>query len=167
MTHPPLVDLQSIILPTAGLGDTEIESLARSIYSSIYLHGKKVGELSCHDSSLALFHETQFEHAFFTSRNRAQHLKIKDSIARDRIERIHWIGPVIAGRVSRTACYDVIDFREGNRRTKRLYLVQPDRYVVWLEPRSSGGWKFSTAYLAGVEDLRRYCKGQRKIWIAP
>ena len=140
--------------------------LARRIYRDNYLGSKKVGELQAHDSSLVLFHEDRFEHAFFTSSNRTQFPKKKDVLDRKRVERIRWIKPIIEGRVKKTACYLLIDRDQGNRH-RRLYLAQDHLFVIWLEPRQESGWNFSSAYTAMTMDVRRYCKSGKRIWVAP
>ncbi|HKQ34472.1 MAG TPA: hypothetical protein VJT11_04115 [Nitrospiraceae bacterium] len=142
-----------------------MKNIARSVYSYTYLDGKKVGKSTCHDGALVLFHEDQFDHAFYTSSNRGRYPNKKDIIDRERIKRMRWIKPVIEGSVTKTICYKVVDYE--SKRERRLYVVPERMYVVWLEARSDEGWKFSTAYVATAEDLRRYCKGQKKEWVAP
>lgn len=165
MTQPVSVNLDAILLPTDGLEDAQIESSARSIYSSTFLGGNKVGTSQCHDGSRVLFFADQFDHAFYTSSNRSRYPDKKDIIALERVQRINWIKPVIEGKVTKTACYQFFDY--NTKRTKRFYLVPEYFYVVWLEPRMAGGWKFATAYKATIDNLRRYCKGGVKIWVAP
>lgn len=165
MTPPTSVNLDAILLLTDGLADSQIESSARSIYSSTFLGGKNVGTSQCHDGSLVLFFADQFEHAFYTSSNRSRYPDKKDIIALERVQRINWVKPVIEGKVAKTACYKYFDY--NTKRTKRFYLVSEHFYIVWLEPRKAGDWKFSSAYKATIDDLRRYCKGGVKIWVAP
>jgi hypothetical protein len=167
VSAPSTVDLDALLLNLDGLNLEETEDLARSIYTTDYIGGEnyKVGKHYCHDGSEVYFHLDQFDHAFYTSRDRARHQYLKDVLDISRLKRIKWIKHIIEGKVTKTACYRVLDYE--TKRLKRLYLVQERLYVVWLQPRLNGGWKFSSAYVATAQDVRRYCERQFREWVAP
>ena len=159
------MDLGGLLLDLGGMGDDDIEALARDWYDRLYVTSGQCGFHTCHDGEEVVFWRDRFEHAFFTSSNWARYPDRKDRLARDRIERIRWIGEVIAGRVPGSACWEVPSPTGRRRPPNRLYLVSSERYVVWLEPRMRGGWKFSSAYVAQPRQLRNYCAGGRRIWV--
>ena len=51
------------------------------------------------------------------------------------------------------------------KKGSRLYVLLSESYVIWLEPRRSGGWKFSTAYKARLKNIQRYCSFGKRIWV--
>jgi hypothetical protein len=120
--------------------------------------------MKAHDDEDVFFRGDRFKHAFFTSWNRVGHPKDKSCLDADRITRIRWIEHVIAGRVESTACYKAQGPGQAKPFTNRLYVVSSELYVVWLEPRKERGWRFSSAYQASAQDIRRYCKNAKRIW---
>ena len=111
-----------------------------------------------HDGESVVFFRDRFEHAFRTSSNRMRHPDIKDVVAVDRIELIDWILPILRGQVPEVECWRIP--RKGTKPypSNRLYVLWGSAYVIWLEPLRRGGYKFSSAYKASLEDIRRYVK---------
>lgn len=159
------MDLQALLLDLGGKGDGEIEATGREWYERLYITRGNCGFHECHDGEEVVFWRDRFEHAFFTSSNWARYPDRKDKLAVDRIARIRWIGEVIAGNVPKSACWEVPSPTGRRRPPNRLYVVSNECYVVWLEPRMRGGWKFSSAYAPQPRRLREYCAGGRRIWV--
>ena len=158
------MDLKSLLVDIEKLDLAEIESTGRRLYNEIYIKFEAYGVLKAHDGEDVFFWTKQFDHAFFTSKDRARHLGDKSKLDVDRIVKIRWIEHVIAGRVEGTACYKAQSPGQKKSFTNRLYVVPSVLYVVWLEQRDKGGWRFSTAYTAAAQDVSRYCKAGKRIW---
>jgi hypothetical protein len=158
------MDLKSIIIPTQYLKTSEIELLGRQKYRELYLTQGKFGIHSTHDQQPVFFWEDRFNHAFFTSSDRARYPDRKDILAVERIERMAWIGKVISGQVPNTGCWEGPSPTGRRKPPNRFYLSSDFLYIIWLEPRYEGGWKFSTAYSALPPVIRKYCGQARKIW---
>lgn len=158
------VDLNALLLDLTGLTDGEIETLGRSEYAHLYLCNGSRGSLTAYDGSEVVFFEDRFDHAFFTTTDRYRHQFAKNVIARDRVARIAWIGPILRGEVSNTQCWEFPAGVGKHARTKRLCIASGELFVVWLEPRKAGGWKFSTAYIARGEQASQYKRGGRTVW---
>lgn len=158
------MDLKSLLLDIETLELDEIERTERRLYKEIYLQFDAYGVLKAHDDENVFFWAKQFEHAFFTSKDRARHPEDKSNLAVDRIMRIRWIEHVIAGRVESTACYKAQSPGQKKHFTNRLYVVPSELYVIWLEPRDKGGWRFSSAYNSSAQDIRKYCNTGKRIW---
>ncbi|MBX7244653.1 MAG: hypothetical protein K1X53_04090 [Candidatus Sumerlaeaceae bacterium] len=147
-----------------GLKDDQAVELGRSLYANIYLNKGKLGIFQTHDGQLLQFWQDRYDHAFFTSSNRARHSDWKDVVARERIERIWWILHVVEGRVPNTACWEAWSSSGRRFPPNRLYIAASYNYLVWLTPKYGGGFKFESAYSAHPNDIERYKKGSRKIW---
>jgi len=95
--------------------------------------------------------DQDFTHAFFTAREKHRRGWAKDVIDPRRVERVRWIVPVIGGLAGGTQCFRVIDHASYNKPApeKRLYVVREERYVVWLNRRGTGDFRFKTAYVTG------------------
>lgn len=158
------MDLNSLLLDFSGKTLAEIEAIGRSEYEHLYITSRNFGVHKAHDGEDVFFWKDRFEHAFFTSSNWASFPDRKDKLDVDRIKRLKWIGPVVSGLVSGTICREVPGPTGRRHPPNRLYLVTKGCYVVWLEPRMNGGWKFSSAYVARYDQLRRYCQGGKVIW---
>jgi len=162
------MNLNEYLLSFSGKNAAEAEKLGIGIYRQYYLdNGKAFGVRKNHADEVVMFFEDRFEHAFWTSSNRARYPDKKDVIALDRLERIQWIYLVISGRVPGVECWHVPSITGRRRPPNCLYIVWEEGYVVWLEPRNNGGWRFSSAYVTGRADIRRYCFGGGKVWTAP
>lgn len=159
------MDLTSLLLRLDALDTAQIEQLGRDWYHQLYITTApgRYGVLQAHDGQDVIFWADRFEHAFFTSSDRARYPNRKDKLAEDRIARVRWIGEVIAGQVPGSACWEGASPQGRLGQDNRLYVVSSERYVVWLEP-TKRGWKFSTAYPAWPVDIRRYCNSGRKMW---
>lgn len=160
--------LASLLVDLSGFSDTDAENCVFNKYVHLYLdHGippRRVGIRKTHDGLDCMFTESRFAHAFyFEGRFR------KNIFSKVRGARIAWIGPVIAGLIEKTECWLIPPkdrFQEGQTRPwNRLYLLRQGSYVVWLEPGKSNKWWFSSAYVAGYGDIRRYCSAGTLIWI--
>lgn len=158
------VDLNALLLDLTGLTDAEIEKLGRTEYARLYLCSGGRGSLRAYDGSEVVFFEDRFEHAFFTTADRYRHQFAKNVIARDRVARIGWIGPIIKGEAPNTQCWEFPPGAGKHARTKRLCIASSELFVVWLEPRGAEGWKFSTAYVARAEQASAYKHGGRTLW---
>jgi hypothetical protein len=163
MTGP--MDLNDLIVSIDGLESAEIEDIARRLYGEIYVTSGRYGICKAHDGESVYFWEDRFEHAFYTSSNRIRYPDRKDRLDLERVKRIRWIKEIIAGRIPGTACWLTPSPSGGGRPLNRLYVLLSDSYVIWLEPRHSGGWKFSTAYKARLKDVQRYCSLGKRIWV--
>jgi len=159
------MDLNDLIVPITGLEIAEIEDIARRLYREIYVTSGRYGICKAHDGESVYFWEDRFEHAFYTSSNRIRYPDRKDRLDLERIKRIRWIKEIIAGRIPGTGCWLTPSPSGGGRPLNRLYILLSDSYVIWLEPRHSGGWKFSTAYKARLKDVQRYCSLGKRIWV--
>lgn len=157
------MDLASILLDLSGLDDTEAAELGRSEYKSIYTPQGYRGTLTAYDGSEVVFFEDRFEHAFFTTSDRYRREFAKDLLARDRVARVRWIGPILKGEVSNTQCWESLR-SPGDDRTQRLCVASVELFVIWLEARSDGAWRFSTAYLARGPQVRNYAFGKKIVW---
>ena len=160
--------LASLLLDLSGLSDGEAEEVVFEKYVELYLdrgtEPKRTGALQTHDEKKVVFFEDRFEHAFAQTVAWYE----KGGFDRSRGERVAWIGPVVRGEIPGTECW-LVPPKNGGRRQpdrpwNRVYMVEEERYVVWLEPLRSGGWKFSSAYVAGYGDLRRYRRAGRRLW---
>lgn len=159
------MDLDALLLDLGGLSDAEIETIGRKEYERLYIGKGKFGIYSLHDGAEAIFWRDRFDHAFWTSPNRARDPYSKTKLSIERIARIQWIAATINGSAPGTECWHVPG--DGGRRhpPNRLYIVWAKSYVVWFEPRDTGGWKFSSAYTASTTEIRRrYCFGGGKVW---
>ena len=154
------MDLNEITVDLNYLSDDEAFDEGRSIYEDEYVGA----DIKLYNDEKVIFHKDRYEHAFKTSPDRARNPYSKKKVARDRIEKIHWIKEVLAGNVDSSECWHIWP-KEGNRRNQdKLMVVWDFRYVIWLWPRKNGGWKFSSAYQASSQDIRRYIQGGRKKW---
>lgn len=156
-------NLASLILDLSNLSDEEAEQLTRRKYIQLYMDKKTysglVGERQTHDNQPVMFYEDRFDHAFFSSAHKTFRQYNKDEFQKDRASRVSWIGPVIQGNIEGTECWWIPDSNRrdssGNIIIKRLYVVWDENYLVWLEPLKTGKWKFSSAYCANKNYIRK------------
>jgi len=155
-------DLEAIRLDVEPLSDADLLDLAKGLYRNTYLNKGHVGEMQTHDGQTVLFFERQFEHAFWSSpdKHASPHLKVR--LARERIARLRWIGPLLTGEVAGSECWEGSGL-DANRHHNRLYLISDELYVAFLEPRDHGGWKFWTAFPATRERIQEYKRGRRLV----
>jgi len=160
--------LASLLLDLTDLSDKDAEQLVFENYSDLYLDSgtipRRIGVRKTHDDEECIFTESRFVHAFFFKERYA-----KDKFSKARGARVKWIGQIIAGAVQGTECWRIPpkgDFRRlAERQSNRLYLLRDESYVVWLEPGKGSRWWFSSAYVAGYGDIRRYCESGTQIWL--
>lgn len=160
--------LAELLLDLSGLSDEDAARLTFEKYACLYLDRgktpKRTGALHTHDDEKVIFFEDRFPHAF--AETVSWHRKGTFDLRRG--ERVAWIGPVVAGEIPGTECWLVPPKNGGRtpriRSRNRIYMLEMEKYVVWLEPLHAGGWKFSSAYMAGSGDLRRYQNAGRCIW---
>ena len=155
--------LAEILVDLSAVPDAELADTGKQLYAENYLNKGRVGEYLCHDQAIVLFHEERFGHAFYDKFDRWCYRKRTDVPSRERIERIRWIGEIIKGNVIGSECWEVLG-PDGREPRNRLYIVWKELYVVWLEPRTAGGWRFSSAYVKQGGDIRKYCRKGNKIW---
>jgi len=159
--------LSSLLLDLTNIPDEEAEQIVFDKYAVLYLDSgappRRIGIRKTHDGSDCIFTESRFDHAFYFKGRFT-----KNIFSKVRGERVAWIGPVIAGLMEKTECWVVPPkdgFREGKMRLwNRLYLLREESYVIWLEPGRGNKWWFSSAYVAGYGDIRRYCSAGTLIW---
>lgn len=155
------MDLDALLIDLESRTDIEAEAFARQLYAEIFLTKRQFGVHPTHDEQEVVFHAGRFNHAFFTDPSHGRFSFAKTLLARHRIERMRWILPVILGAVPRSACWQTTG---ESGRAMRLYLLHDHNYVVWLTERSDGnGFNFSSAYVAGVRDIREYTRGGRRL----
>jgi hypothetical protein len=136
----------------------------RAAYREHYLNQGKFGIFNCHDGATAVFHEDRFDHAFYDKPDRWSLNKSLDMPDESRLERVRWIGPLIRGDVPDSECWEVPSPTGRRRPPNRLYIAWAEKYVVWLEPRQVGGWKFASPYVVTRGAIRDYCRGGGKVW---
>jgi len=158
-------ELEALLIDLTGKSEAEIEAIGRDAYRLLCDESYRQRTLRTHDDRAVMFYEDRFEHAFFTSSNRARHRDWKDKLAVERIASLHWIREFIAGRAENVECWET-ERLDGRLLPKmRIYLTWNPTYIVWLDELSDGfRFKFSSAYGPQTGDLRRYCQTGRKIW---
>ena len=156
-------DLEALLLDVEALDTGQLLKEGLRLYRELYLNKGHVGVHETHDGQPLLFYEEQFEHAFWSSSDRWSGPYLKVRVAKERIARIRWIGHLLAGRVGRSCCLQGTGIGSPGRHENRLYVIPPRLYVVWLEPRAAGGWKFYSGYPATRERVNEYQKGRRLI----
>ncbi len=166
---PVPVNLTDLRLDLAALSDVEIEAEGEKLFRTEFItRNSRSGVLTTHDGVEVKFFADRYYHAFHTSHNRAHQGFAKDKVARDRIERIRWIKPIIENRAANVECWEVpLKVPEEGLRCfpgKRAYVVWQHGYIVWLEPLRAGGFKFSTAYVLPAAEISRYTNRARKLW---
>jgi hypothetical protein len=149
------VDIYALLLTVdSALSAEEKLALAEKTYVALYIENEVWGKLPLHDGQEAIFYRDRWEHATHTSSDLRRKPTDKSKLSPERIARLPWIGPLIAGTVPNSVCYDIYD----GSRNKRLYAFTPAKlqpYVVWLEA-TKRDWKFSSAYLTTHEVFRKY-----------
>lgn len=156
--------LHELLLNIDGMDSCALEQLGRSLYQELYLDNERFGIRQAHDGELLMFHASQFDHAFFTSSDRWCHPERKDVLRPASIERIRWIAPIVSGIIDGSACYEVPSLTGRVRPPNRLYATFRHPFVIWLEPRRDGGWKFASAYPCSIEEIHKYTRGGRTVW---
>lgn len=154
------MNLRGLLINVSGLNQSELAALASSEYKQNYTGENDYGILVTHDGHEVFFWHDRPEHAFRTSISSYNYGIKKEQYCSERISRLKWIGPVISGNIPGTSCYEIPDV-PGQQ---RLYTVGPELYVVWLERRLKGGWKFSSAYTTSANIMRNYAAKGKRIW---
>jgi len=157
-------DLGSLLVSLEGMTLDQIEEYARLLYRQGYLNKGHFGVHKTHDENLLIFHGRTFEHAFYTTSDKLCHPERKDLLRKGSVERIHWIGQLVAGSVPGSACFEVPSPTGRQRPPNRFYAIFETPFVVWLEPRKNGGWNFASAYPLSIEEIRKYQRGGRTVW---
>lgn len=160
----PDCDLNSLLVRLADLNQGAIEQMGRDLYRDLYLNKGEFGVHQTHDNQVIIFHGDAFEHAFYTSSDWRCHPERKDILRTSSIERIRWIGYLISGQVPGSACFEVPSKTGRYHPPNRVYAFFDDPYVVWLEPRKAGGWKFRTAYPIIGTQIHSCTRGGRTVW---
>ena len=152
--HQSIPNPIDLLLSFGSMTKGQIEAAGRAIYEDTY-----VGRVrTAHDGERVYFYSNRFEHAFHGSDSATSGAK-KEGINERRVERIHWIGELIEGRIPGSLCLLVND-QDGNRPARRLYVYRAEHYIVWLEPRikEGEGWWFSSAYIPFGYQIKKYEK---------
>jgi hypothetical protein len=137
-----------------------IEELGRRVYERDYVGAQH----HTHDGQRVVFFANRFDHAFFRCDDFIRSGGLKNEIDPYRVERIHWIAQLIGGELTDSECHRMPNRREGQP-DSRLYILNSECYVVWLEPLREGGWRFSTAYKPLAYQIKQYRKDSlEKIW---
>jgi hypothetical protein len=164
--------LDGLLLDLTGLTDDEAKELARAKYRELYLNRGRIGLYTAHDGESVIFYENQFEHAFFSNQDRGRFATFEKNVfARERVERIRWIGPLIGGEIPGSACWLVP--REGvGYSPQRLYIIEANPYVAWVKPKETEpkGWSFVSAYPTYgryLRDLLQRNRGARRLHVVP
>lgn len=158
------MELDLLLLSIEEKSAEEIEEIGRRHYFTEILTQGRLGIHSSHDGEQVFFWENRFEHAFFESDGRANWGISKARASGARISRMPWIVPILSGQVPGSECWQIHQRGRGFP-PSRLYVHWPKNYLIWLEPRAEGGFKFSTAYLTAANQIReRYCRKGAKIW---
>ncbi len=158
------IDLNALLLNLTGLTDADVEALGRAEYRLLYARGDGRSSLKAYDGVEVVFFEDRFDHAFFTTADRYRRPEAKNLLARDRVERIAWIGPILRGEVVGTQCWESSPVHGSDPRKNRLCIASSELYVIFLEPLRSGNWKFSTAYVARGAQATEYKRGRKSVW---
>jgi hypothetical protein len=162
----PEPSLGDLLVGVENLWPADLIALGRRLYEAHRVAPARAGALVTHDGLPVYVYPDDFDHAFFTAADRARRGIAKDVIDPERVARVRWIGPIVAGRAPGTKCCRVCEWGSFRKPPpeKRLYVVRQERYVIWLLPRGRGGFRFRTAYVTGHGDIERYIARQRKIW---
>lgn len=155
---------QAEMLDFSQVEDEDLAAKGREAYRNLYLNKGKVGVHLSHDQEDVVFHEDRFDHAFYAKRDKWSLAKDRSMPDESRLERMPWIGPLIAGAIEGSEAWEVPSPTGRRRPPNRLYILWDEKYVVWLEPRCEGGWKFSSAYVKTRGQIRDHCRGGTKIW---
>ena len=163
------VNLPDLLFDCSALTDAEAEAQGEKLFHTEFItRNGRSGVLTTHDGIEVKFFADRYHHAFHTSQNRARQTYAKDRGARDRIERIRWIKPIIEGRAADVECWEVpLKVPEEGIRCfpgKRAYVSWEHGYIIWLEPLRAGGFKFSSAYVLPAVEISRYTNRARKLW---
>lgn len=146
------VNLSKLKIDLSALDDDSKRAEGWNWYKTLYLtepNKNNIGIISLHDDDKAIFHGTTFDHAFFKSSNYQLHPRRKDVIDESRLERVRWIGPLIAGLVPHSSCWEVVALNGRPGIPNRVYVAHSQSYLVWLEPRANQQtvqWKFMSAF---------------------
>lgn len=147
-------NLDSLLLNLTGLDDSAVEELGLRHYRELYVPAGKYGVLQTHDGEEVRFFADRYEHAFWEPED-WRFSDRKAAIARGRVERIKWIKEFISGNVPNSECWAI---PISARAYKRLYASFAKTYLVWIMPRSEGGWWFSSAYNGDAGHIRNNIK---------
>lgn len=158
--------LASLLLDLSNLSDEQAEELTYNEYIRHYMdpetgQGMR-GERQTHDGQRATFYADRFQHAFFTTPDPVARPFSKSRLARNRAARVRWIREIIAGNIPSTSCWHIPAPSGGI--TKRLYVLWPEHYLIWLNSSMQGGWKFSSAYPADHRYIKRKTRGAVCCW---
>jgi hypothetical protein len=140
----------------------EIQSLSarcQQLYIALCAHSAPYAIHLAHDGAEVEFWSDRFGHAFKSSANGK---KVVDDIDLRRVMRMQWILPVIRGAVPGVRCLELPPDQKyrppRDARNRRLYTLEAERYVVWLQPKSDHAthYKFSSAYPCTPDQLAGY-----------
>ncbi len=160
------MDLNTLLLDLEDLSEDEAFTEGRRGFESLYIQSEHAGTIPLHGGGTATFYKDRYDHAFRTSPDRARNPYSKARVALDRIARVKWIKEILVGNVVGTECWHVRPQSGRNHPLDRLYVHWAYGYVVWLQPRKDGGWRFSSAFPAAQAEIARFTRGGSLQWRA-
>jgi hypothetical protein len=146
-------DLSRLILDLSDRSDAEIEAIGRKYYADSMLDVANKGIRQTHDDQELHFWKHRFDHSCFIS-------PAKILVDKGRVARLPWILPIVAGNIADTECRAKQNI---GRSDNRAYICIPENFVIWLEPRDEGGWRYSSHYPADRNEIRLIQRNSRKI----
>lgn len=153
------VNLDDLLIRTDGMSPSQATATAEAYYQQYYVSTSPITQ----DGQRVWFYSNRFRHAF--RRDTTCKGGPKDEIDLNRVQRVRWIGELIAGNVSGCVCRSVPDSKNPERGSNRLYMIDRECYVTWLSPRETGdGWTFSTAYKAFGFQMKKYRQLGEIVW---
>lgn len=168
-----MIDLSSLLLNLSGLDESAKKAEGWRWYQQLYLSDPEkphIGILPLHDAEKVIFHDRTFDHAFYKSSNYRLYPKRKDAIDATRLARVRWIGPLIAGEVADSSCYEVVALNGRPGVPNRVYIAHQFSYLVFLEPRANSvavQWRFSSAFPSSPEYIRTRVNIGTWLWSSP
>lgn len=147
-------NIRDHIVVCRDLPENECAALARKTFSDTFLDTARSGEHTAHDGAIVTIYADRYKHCFLDK-------KTRQTIDRERLERLRWILPMIGGQVPGSQCWE----KEETDCKRRFYFSFSLGYIVWLRTKdiSESGWNLRTAYTASNEVLRRYTIGSKKL----
>lgn len=156
------MDLNALLLQTFGRSPREVEEEAHGYYRERYCANSEYSTLLTHDEQQVSFYENRFGHAFY-GRKEWTNSNQKDKPDVQRLARVRWIEPLIGGELDGSACW-LCKNEENSHRTRRLYILEEECFIVWLEEWKKEEWWFSSAYSPYRQQIRKYCSQGERIW---
>jgi len=144
-----LNDLRDLLISCTGMDEAELRAVAKRTFDDAFLDSALRGSKETHDGQEVVFYPDRFEHTYCMKADRSK-------INVERYQRIHWVLPMINGRVPNSQCW----LQKEIDCEKRIYVCNRLGYIVFLRSRDTcDGWTFRTAFNADGGYLRKCVKG--------